>query len=110
MASSGWGLKFSSVKPSDGHSGATSAATFSIALAPATLLSSSATSGNATVFFAEKAAALQLPVLSKYSAFTADKLLPRLFQFTFSHVTVSSLYSLVVLRYFSLVERTRLPL
>ena len=66
-----------------GHSGAT----FSVAAAPLLFLSP-ATSGSAAVFLAEKAAALQRCFLSKFSAATANKLLPRLFQFTFSHVTV----------------------
>ena len=50
-------------------------------------------------FLAEKAAALQRCLLSKFSAAaaTANKLLPRLFQFTFSHVTVWSLYSPLVI-------------
>ena len=44
---------------SDGHSGATSAATFVVAVAAAPLLfSSPATSGSAAVFLAEKAVAL----------------------------------------------------
>ena len=62
---------------SDGHSGATSAATFSVAIAPAPLLfSSPATSGSAAVFLTEKAAALQRCFLSKCSAATPNKLLP----------------------------------
>ena len=72
----------------------------------------------APLFLAEKAAALQRPILSKYSAAaaTANKLLPKLFRFTFSHVTVWSPYSLLVFtllllpRYFSLVEHTSLRL
>ena len=64
-------------------------------------------------FLVEKAAALQRCFLSKFAAATANKLLPRLFQFTFSHVTVWSLYSPLVFtlfllpRYFSLIEHTR---
>ena len=77
-------------------------------------------SGSAAAFFRHQrqAAALQRPILSKYSAAaaTANKLLLKLFQFTFSHVTVWSLYSPLVFtrllrpRYFSLVEHTRLPM
>ena len=65
------------------------------------------------VALAKKAAALQRCFLSKFSAATANKLRPRLFQFTFSHGTVWSLYSLLVFtllllrRYFSLIEHTR---
>ena len=98
-------------------SGATSAATFSVEVAAAPqLFSSPAKSDSAVVFLAEKVAALQRPIFSKYSAATGKKLLPRLFRFTFSHVTVWSLYSplfftlLLLPRYFSLVERTKLPL
>ena len=95
-------------------SGATSGATFSIAVA-SLLFSLPATSGSAAAVLGERAAALQRCFLSKFSAAatTANKLLPRLFQFTFSHVTVWSLYSplvftvLLLPRYFSLVEHTR---
>ena len=55
-------------------------------------------SGSAAVFLAEKVAPLQHCFLSKFfaAAATANELLPRLFQFTFSHVTVWSLYSPLV--------------
>ena len=120
-----------SVKYSDGHSGAVHQQRyfFGSGIAAATLLfSSPATSGSAAVFLVEKAAALQRCFLSKFSAATAtaNKLLPRLFQFTFSHVTVWSLYSplmaylklevghaplvftlLLLPRYFSLIEHIR---
>ena len=83
------------------------------------IFSSPATSGSAAVFLAEKAAALRRCFLRKFfpAAATANKLLPRLFRFTFSHVTVWSLYSprvfsllLSLPRYVSLLEHTRLPL
>ena len=62
--------------------------------------------------FRQAAAPLFFLNESKYSAAaaTACKILPRLFRFTFSHVTVWSLYSplvftlLLLPRYFSVVE------
>ena len=65
-------------------------------------------------FLTEEAAALQRCFLSEYSAAAAtpNKLLPRLFWFTFSLNTAWSLYSpfvftlLLLLRYFSFVEHT----
>ena len=63
-------------------SGATSAATFSVAVAAAPLLfSSPAKSGSAAVFLVKRAAALQRCFSSKFLAAgaTANKLLPRLF-------------------------------
>ena len=74
----------------DGHSGACSAATFSI------YFSSPATSGSAAVFLAEKAATLQRPILSKFSAATVNELLSRLF-----HI-FTLLFGVFVLRLFSL--------
>ena len=79
--------------------GATSAATFSVAAAP-------------LLFFVTSDKS------KKYSAAAANpnELLPKLFSFTFPHVTALSLYSpfvftlLLLPRYFSLVEHTRLPL
>ena len=101
-------------------SGATSAATFSVAVAAAPLLFLvTAKSGSAAVFSVKKAAALQSFFLSKFSAAaaTADKLLPRLFRFKFLRVTVRSLYCFFVFfallllpHYFSLVEQTMLSL
>ena len=100
----------------------TRGATFSVVFLryffAAVFFSSSATSGSAAVFLTEKAAALQRCFLSKCSAAAAtpNKLLPRLFWFTFSHVIAWNLYSpfvftlLLLPRYFSLVEHTRLPL
>ena len=95
--------------------GATSGATFSVAVAAAPLLFfvTSDKRQRCCFFLAEKAAALQRCFLSKFSAATANKLLPRLFQFTFSHLTIWSLYSPLVFTllllppYFSLVEHTR---
>ena len=105
---------------SDGHSGAVHQRALPAALffgsgSAAAFFLSPATSGSAAVFLAEKAAAPQRCFLSKFSpaAATANKLLPKLFQFTFSLVTVWSLYSplvftlLLLPRYFSLVEHTR---
>ena len=77
----------------------TSGATFLIAVAAAPLLFSlPATSSSAAVFLAKNAAALQRFILSKYfaAAATVNKLLPRLFRFTFSHVTIWSFYSPLV--------------
>ena len=67
----------------DGHSGATSAATFS----------SPATSGSAAVFSGKKAAELQRCFLSKFSAAAASPLLlinffQDFFRFKFLRVTV----------------------
>ena len=101
--------------------GATSAATFlvAVATAPAPLLFFiTSDKRQRRCFLAEKAAALQHFFLSKYSAAaaTANQLLPTLFRLTFSHVTVWSLYSQLVFtrpllpHYSSLVEHTRLPL
>ena len=93
----------------------TSGATFSVAAAPLLFFATS-DKRQRRCFLAEKAAALQCPILKKYSAATANKLLPRLFEFTFSHASVWSLYSPLVftrfllLRYFSLVKHTRLPM
>ena len=67
--------------PSDGHSGATSAATFSVFFyLLINSFSSQAKSGSAAVFSVKKAAALQRCFLSKFSvaAATANKLVPRL--------------------------------
>ena len=74
---------FLSLTVSDGHSGATNAATFSVAVEPLFFFVTS-NERQRRCFFAEKAAALQRPILSKYSAATANKLLPRLFRVTFS--------------------------
>ena len=80
-------------------SGATSAATFLVAVAAAPLLFFvTSDKRQRRCFLAEKAAALQRPILSKYSAAaaTANKFLPRLFRFIFSPVAVWSLYSPLV--------------
>ena len=80
-------------------SGATGGATFSAAVAAAPLLFFVTSDKRLRrCFLAEKAAALQRSILSKYSAAaaTANKLLSRLFRFTFSHVTVWNLYSPLV--------------
>ena len=74
--------------------GATSTATFLVAVAATPLLffvNSDKRQGRC--FLAEKAAALQRPILNKYfaTAATANNLHPRLFRFTFSNVTVWSL-------------------
>ena len=66
-----------------------SAASFSIAVAAAPLLFFvTSDKRQRRCFLAEKTAALQRFIFSKYSAATANKLLPRRFRFTFSHVTV----------------------
>ena len=92
-------------------------ATFSVAVAAAPLLFFvTSIKWQRRCFFSRKSGSAYAHFLSKYSAATADKLLPRLFRFTFSHVTVWSLYSplvftrLLLPRYFSLVEHARLPL
>ena len=93
----------------------TSGATISVAAAPLLFFVTSDKRQRRCFFLGEKAAALQRCFLSKFSvaAATANKLLPRLFQFTFSHVTVWSIYSplvftlLLLPRYFSLLEHTR---
>ena len=88
---------------SDGHSAAVhqrryySVATFSVAAAPLLFFVTSE-KRQRRFFLAEKAAALQRCFLSKFSAATANKLLPRLFQLTFSHV----LFGVYTLRLFSL--------
>ena len=70
-------------------SGATKAATFSVAVAAAPLLFFVTNDKRQRrCFLAEKAAALQRPILRKYSAATVNNLLPRLFQFRFSNVSV----------------------
>ena len=96
---------------SDGHSGATSATTFSIGVAAALLLFFvTRDKRQRRCFLTEKAAALQCPILSKFSAAaaTANKLLARLFRFTFHTLP----FGVFTLRLFSLcsslVERTRL--
>ena len=87
---------------SDGHSAATFLRHLQQAAAP-------------LFFFRRKSGSASAP-LSKYSAATANKLLPRCFRFTFSHVTAWSLYSpliftlLLLPRCFSLLEHTRLSL
>ena len=99
--------------------GATSTATFSVAVAAAPLLFFvTSDKRQRRCFFSRKsgsASALQRCFLRKFSAAaaTANKLLPRLFQFTFSRVTAWSLYSplvfflLLLPHYFSLVEYAR---
>ena len=95
-------------------SGATSSAIFSVAVAPLLFFVTSdkrqrrcffsLKSGSASALFFKQIIA---------AAATANKFLPRLFQFTFSHVTVWSLYSSLVFTllllpcYFSLIEHAR---
>ena len=91
----------------DGHSGATSAATFS----------SPATSGSAAVFSGKKAAKLQRCILSKFSA-ASPLLLINFFQDFFDlnfyalpfRVFAIFFTLLSLLHYFSLVEQVMLPL
>ena len=114
-----WAFELLGLFPSsDGHSGAIHQRRYFFGSGSAAAFFPLQRQAAAPLFLAEKAAALQCPILSKYSAAaaTADKLLPRLFRFTFSHVTLWSLYSLLVFtllllpRYFSVVEHTRLRL
>ena len=95
----------------------TSGATFSVAAAPLLFFCpNQKEAGCAAFLLAEIAAALQRPILSKYSAATAYKIPPRFFRFTFSHVRVCSLYSplffttLFLPPYSNLVKQTRLTL
>ena len=96
--------------------GATSGRTFSVAVAAAPLLFFvTSDKQQRHCFFSQKSGSASALFLSKFSAAaaTANKLLPRLFQFTFSHASVWSLHSplvftlLLLPRYFSLVEHTR---
>ena len=72
----------------------TSGATFAVAVAAAPLLFFvTSDKRKRRCFLAEKAAAIQRCFLRKFSAATANKLLPRLFQFHFYMLRLKSLLS-----------------
>ena len=82
---------------------ATSGATFSVAAAPLLFFVTNK-KRQRRCFFSRKSGSAQRCFLSKFSAAAApaNKLLPRLFQLTFSHVIVWSLYSPFLFSKFSL--------